>query len=61
MHRETREWKRDLISQIFKSEEVVVILSIPISEIGFENKLIWRPTKEGYFSVKSVHHLKNER
>lgn len=36
-------------------------MNISISKVGIEDKLIWRLTKEGYFSVQLAYHLEKKR
>lgn len=55
------EWKQSLISQIFNKEEAEQICNIPVSRFGAEDKLVWRLTKIGHFTVRSAYHLELER
>jgi hypothetical protein len=57
---DTRQWKGNLVSEIFLEEEAKVTKSLPISSITTKDKLIWRCTKNGIFSVRSAYHLEME-
>lgn len=58
---ESAKWNRDLIFHIFQTEEAEKISNLPLSRYGAEDKIIWRPTKDGNFTVKSTYHLECER
>lgn len=49
--RNSVDWKRQLIHQIFTSTEVEIIFTIPLSKFGADDKLIWNITKNGKFSI----------
>jgi hypothetical protein len=57
----THSWNFPLISAIFVPEEVVKICSLPLSSPGQPDKLIWKGSSSGVFSVKSAYHLGMER
>jgi hypothetical protein len=59
--REANWWDVPLIKNIFSEETVDRICSIPINPRFHEDKLIWRGTKKGGFSVRSAYHLEMER
>lgn len=47
INRDSGDWNRSLIYQVFKPEEIKKIITIPISKIGAANKLlIWRSSKD---------------
>ena len=50
-------WNHDLLERLFSDEEKHVILSIPISHTNQEDRLIWRGTEKGTFSVKIAYHI----
>jgi hypothetical protein len=50
----------NLIKEIFSSEEVNAILSIPFSTTNQPNILMWRGTSNGSFTVGSAYHLAKE-
>jgi hypothetical protein len=50
-------WNRSLISSIFTKEESQAILNIPLSPILLMDKLIWRGTTIGVFTVRNAYHL----
>jgi ribonuclease HI len=50
-------WKVDLIQAEFMGEEALIISSIPLNPLKSEDKLIWRCSVNGDFSVRSAYHL----
>jgi hypothetical protein len=54
-------WKKVMISEIFSVEEAAVIQAIPLSPLRPKDKLIWRCTANGEFSVRNAYHLAVER
>jgi hypothetical protein len=54
---ESHGWNRSLISSIFTKEESQAILNISLSPILPMDKLIWRGTTNGVFTVRSACHL----
>ncbi|KAG6653325.1 hypothetical protein CIPAW_05G068400 [Carya illinoinensis] len=56
----TFQWKRDLVFSMFTKEEVELILKIPISPPFKPDRIFWRCTSSGQFTVKSAYHLLNE-
>ncbi|XP_070017860.1 uncharacterized protein [Nicotiana sylvestris] len=46
-------WKLHRISTTFEPEDVDAILSIPISIIGINDRLLWHHSKSGNYEVKS--------
>jgi hypothetical protein len=57
---EMRGWNSTLIRAIFHREESEVILAIPLSPIFPPDRLAWRGTRNGVFSVRSDYHLAME-
>ncbi|XP_042982649.1 uncharacterized protein LOC122311907 [Carya illinoinensis] len=53
-------WKTGLVHEMFETEEAKLICRIPLSITNASNKLVWRGSKDGLFSVKSAFHLLNE-
>ena len=58
---ELRWWNKPLLDQMFTKEEILAILSIPISHSNQEDKQIWRGTAAGIFSIKSAYHIQKEK
>ena len=54
---DSKEWKRDLVSQCFLPQDTDAILSIPLSVIGARDKVKWFENKNGSFTVKSAYRL----
>lgn len=54
-------WNAALLERLFSREENMSILSLPISSTGQEDKLIWRGTAKGIFTVRSAYHLEKKR
>ena len=54
---EKREWRNNIIDEIFKEEDVVAIKSIKLSRNMIQDKLIWRFSNNGIFNVKLVYHI----
>ncbi|KAG5531062.1 hypothetical protein RHGRI_025876 [Rhododendron griersonianum] len=54
---EKKEWNGQLVSSLFPSDIASLILSIPLSQFGFEDRFIWGFTKNGDFSVSSAYSL----
>jgi hypothetical protein len=52
-----RQWNRHLISLLFLPEDVAAILSMPLSPLLPLDRLLWRCTKNGVFTVRSAYHL----
>jgi hypothetical protein len=50
-------WKEDLITEIFSPEEARVVASIPLCPTLPPDRLVWRVTKSGVFSVRSAYHM----
>ena len=48
----TKEWKTELVTKLFKSEDAEIIRAIPISQSGCEDRHIWHYTKNGLYTVK---------
>jgi ribonuclease HI len=54
---DTMRWNMELIQAEFMEEEAQVISSIPLNPLKSEDKLIWRCSANGDFSVRSAYHL----
>jgi hypothetical protein len=50
-------WKEDIIRENFLQEEADVILNIPLSPRLPPDRLIWKESKDGKFSVRNAYHL----
>jgi hypothetical protein len=53
-------WNQWLLDQLFSVEERRNIKNIPISLSNQEDRLIWRGTSKGVFSVKNAYHLQKD-
>jgi hypothetical protein len=58
---EERQWNRPLISSLFLPEEAAAIFNIPLSPLLPKDRLLWRCTKNGVFTIRSAYHLGMER
>ncbi|XP_059449559.1 uncharacterized protein LOC132180675 [Corylus avellana] len=54
-------WNWALINEIFEEEEDEIICNIPRSKYGRPDKLIWRASPTGIFTVRSAYHMEMER
>jgi hypothetical protein len=54
---DSRKWNVDLLQAEFEDEEAKVISGIPLNPLCPKDKLIWRGTMNGEFSVRSAYHL----
>ena len=50
-----RSWKMDIVREIFTEEDATIITSIPLSNRSIPDKLIWRDSSLGLFTVKSTY------
>ncbi|XP_042942689.1 uncharacterized protein LOC122276859 [Carya illinoinensis] len=57
---ETKTWRTEVIDHIFLQTETEIIRQIPISYCNSLDKIVWRCTTNGIFSVKSAYHLQLE-
>ncbi|XP_042944540.1 uncharacterized protein LOC122278417 [Carya illinoinensis] len=60
INRETKQWDRGLVTDVFDATTAAVILKIPISSSSMEDKLVWLGTRDGSFTVKSAYHMQKE-
>jgi hypothetical protein len=56
----TKWWNLALLELLFTKEEIMAIKSIPISATDQADKLIWRGTTKGNFSVRSAYYIQKE-
>ncbi|KAL0375713.1 UNVERIFIED_CONTAM: hypothetical protein Scaly_0688900 [Sesamum calycinum] len=52
-----KEWKIELIVELFHPLDSSLILATPIGQYDTEDRLIWHSDSKGKFTVKSAHHL----
>ncbi|KAB2625356.1 ribonuclease H protein [Pyrus ussuriensis x Pyrus communis] len=55
------QWRNDIMTTCFSSEEARCILSMTLSKFGWRNKLIWHYTKGGVYSVKTGYYIAQDR
>lgn len=48
-------WNQALIEQLFLPQEARQILSIPLSQFGYRDQLLWTLEKHGQFTVRSAY------
>jgi hypothetical protein len=53
-------WNVQLVRSIFNKEEATLICNIPLSRYNQKDKLIWRATKSGLFTVRSAYFIEND-
>lgn len=51
-------WKREVVFEKFSVEEAKKIVSIPLSRVPNEDKMVWHFERNGEFSIKSASHDK---
>ncbi|CAN6703250.1 unnamed protein product [Malus baccata var. baccata] len=56
----TKSWRTDLIESGFQREDVLPILSIPLSHAGIDDRLVWHYTSNGIFSVKTGFQIRSK-
>ncbi|KAM1354056.1 hypothetical protein FF1_033637 [Malus domestica] len=49
----TNSWRTDSIGIGFQREDVLPILSIPLSHVGIDDRLVWQYATNGIYSVKT--------
>ncbi|KAK1385331.1 hypothetical protein POM88_023066 [Heracleum sosnowskyi] len=47
------EWNKDILDLIFAKEDVERILAIPVGSLNNDDEIIWFPSKDGQYSVRS--------
>ena len=50
-------WQEDKVREEFLPHEAKAIISIPLSNLGAKDKLIWSATSSGCYFTKSTYHL----
>jgi hypothetical protein len=53
-------WDQNKLENLFAVEEVEAIVSIPLSCTNQVDRMIWRGSTNGIFSIKSAYHLAKE-
>lgn len=56
----SKSWNEDELRKWISKDEVISILSIPISHIGKNDTLVWHFDSKGHYTVKSGYHLARE-
>lgn len=59
INKEKGYWNRELIEDLFGVEIAYLISGIPLSSMGFEDKLIWKATINNKFSVRSAYYFRD--
>ncbi|XP_035538467.1 uncharacterized protein LOC118343794 [Juglans regia] len=54
-------WKVDIVNAVFSKEKSEIVRSIPISQSGIANKIVWGQTKNGKYSVRSAYHMVQQK
>ncbi|KAH6797549.1 hypothetical protein C2S52_022103 [Perilla frutescens var. hirtella] len=57
MNNDAPSWKTDLVITLFCRKDADEILSIPLSDRRPSDRRIWKPSKNGKFSIKTAYHL----
>ncbi|KAM1318319.1 hypothetical protein PS1_003509 [Malus domestica] len=50
-------WRTEMISDEFNQDDVLPILSIPLSQVGIDDRLVWYHTTDEVYSVKTGYSL----
>lgn len=50
------QWNKSLIEELFEPSEAARILAMPRPLSHMEDEMVWRFTKQGWFTVKSAYH-----
>ncbi|XP_042983302.1 uncharacterized protein LOC122312704 [Carya illinoinensis] len=58
--RNSSTWNTTLVRAVFEEEEANLICRTPLSMTNVPDKMVWRCTRNGEFSVRSAYHLMNE-
>jgi hypothetical protein len=53
-------WNEELINDVFEATEANVIKAIPLNPFLPPDRLLWRGTSDGVFTVRSAYHFGNE-
>lgn len=56
-NKEGEDWDRQPLNQLFNEEEVALITSIPLSALGTKDRIIWKLSANGQFSVSLGYEL----
>ena len=54
------DWNQEILNRLFIAEDVQKIKAIPLSITGCQDRLYWRYTKAGVFTVKSAYDVAME-
>lgn len=58
--KDTNGWNKGLLATLFNAEEIEAIQSVPLSCTNRPDKVIWRGSANGLFTVKSAYHMAKE-
>lgn len=55
------DWNHNLINHIFNPMEATFICSLPLYRNNVVDQLIWRPSPNGHFTMKTTYHMETAR
>lgn len=55
INEDSKSWNVNLVNSLFLEHEASIILRLPLSRQGAEDKCVWHWTKSGNFTVKSAY------
>ncbi|KAM1525652.1 hypothetical protein ACFX10_010091 [Malus domestica] len=53
-------WRTDMISDGFNQDDVLPIISIPLSQAGIDDQLVWHHTTNAVYSVKTGFQIRSK-
>lgn len=46
-------WDNEMLESLFNAEEVSLIKEVPVSAVGVKDRLIWKHSKDGHYTIKT--------